>query len=149
MATELDLSGIEYEVTKDNGFATIVAKDENIFVEKAKEAGIEKKTLEQVSKFRELYLNAGIEANGMKMKEVMEEDKDIKEGEVTLWNGLGKSTKIKTHVLREKTMRIPGDGNKTITKSVVKNVIESREFVYPKSKRKDLEAKLTSALLSV
>jgi len=149
MATELDLSGIEYEVTKDNGFATIVAKNENLFVEKAKEHGIEKKTLEQVSKFKELYLHSGIEANAMKMKSVMEDDKDIKEGEVTLWNGLGKSTKIKTHVLREKTMRIPGDGNKTITKSVIKNVVESREFVYPKTKRKELEAKLTSALLNI
>jgi len=149
MATELDLGGMEFEVTKDNGFASVVAKNENIFVEKAKEAGIEKKTLEQVSKFREAFLHAGVEANVEKLKEVMEEDESIKEGEGTTWFGLGKSTKIKTHVLREKTMRIPGGDNKSITKSVVKNVVESKEFIFPKTRRKELEKKLTSALLNI
>jgi hypothetical protein len=148
MAEKLEL-GAEYTVEKENGFATIKVTNEHLFVEKAKEAGIEKKTLEQVSKFREAYLNAAVEEAAMEAKRVMEEDKDIKEAEVDTPNGIGKSSKIKTYVLREKTMRVPGPDNKTITKTVIKNVVESREFLFPKSKRKELENKLTEALLNV
>jgi len=148
MAESLKL-GTTYNVVKEDGFATIKVADENFFIAKAKEIGIEKKTLEQVSKFRESYLNAAIEEAAMEAKKVMEEDSDIKEAEVESPFGIGKSSKIKTHVLREKTIRVPGDGNKTITKTVIKPIVESREFVFPKSKRKELENKLTEALLKV
>ena len=147
-ATELTLTP-EYEVTKDNGVAVITVKDENFFVAEAEKAGIEKSMLEKVSKFKETYLHAAIEAATAEVQTVLGEDKDLKEAEVTTPYGTNKSTNIVTHVLRSKTMRVPGDGNKTITKSVVKNFVNSKEYNYPKTRRKALEAKLTEALLAV
>ena len=147
MAIEVNIKP-EYEVAKDNGVAVIKVKNENMFVEAAKEAGIEKKTLEEVSKFKEAYLAAANEAAVDEVKVVMEKDADIKNAEVTTPFGVGKSTNIQTFIQREKTGPIPGT-DKTYRKSIVKTVVNSREYVYPKTKRKALEQKLTDALLNV
>ena len=76
------------------------------------------------------------------------DDEDIKNAEVTTPNGIGKSATIQTFIQREKTGPIPGS-DKTYRKSIVKTVVNSREYVYPKTKRKALEQKLTDALLNV
>jgi len=147
MAIEVNIKP-EYEVTKDNGTAVIKVKNDNLFVEAAKEAGIEKKTLEEVSKFKEAYLAAANEAAVDEVLVIMKDDEDIKNAEVTTPNGIGKSANIQTFVQREKTGPIPGT-DKTYRKSIVKTVVNSREYVYPKTKRKALEQKLTDALLNV
>jgi len=147
MAIEVNINP-EYEVKKDNGTAVITVKNDNMFVEAAKEAGIEKKTLEEVSRFKEAYLAAANEAAVDEALVVMKDDEDIKNAEVTTPNGIGKSVNIQTFIQREKTGPIPGS-DKTYRKSIVKTVVNSKEYVYPKTKRKALEQKLTDALLNV
>jgi len=149
MAAEELVLTPEFNVEKDNGVAIITVKDENFFVEKAKEAGIEKSTLEKVTKFRELYLHAAIEATGVEVESVLGSDDTLKEAEVTIPFGINKSTNITTHVIKSKTIRIPGGDNKTVTKSVVKTFVNSKEFNYPKTRKTALEKKLTAALLNV
>ena len=147
MAIEVNIKP-EYEVVKDNGTSVITVKDENLFVEAAKEAGIEKKTLEEVSKFKEAYLAKANELAIDQVLTVMKDDESVKNAEVTTPAGLTKSTNIQTFVQREKTGPIPGT-DKTYKKSVIKTVVNSREYVFPKTKRKALEQKLTDALLNV
>jgi len=147
-AQELTLSP-EFEVSKENGIATITVKDENYFVAEAEKAGIEKATLEKVSKFKEQFLHAAIEVSGDKALEEFKGDADLKEAEVVVPFGTNKSTNITTHALRSKTMPMPGKPGETLTKSVVKTFVNSKEFNYPKSRRKALEKKLTDALLDV
>jgi len=136
----------DWQVEKDNGAAKIKVANEKAFVESAKKAGIEKKTLESVAKFQEAYLHNAVEESIAKAEEVFKGDKDLTEAEASVPFGVGKSSKIVTHVLREKTFKIPGT-DKTVTKPVIKTWVEAHAFNYPKSKRKELENKLKDALL--
>ena len=141
----------EWEVTKENGFATIKAKDEKLFLETAKEHGITKGELDKVAKFKEKYLHAATNASAEIVKKTMVSDADIKEAGVTVPNGLGKSSVIKTHVLREKEYKVQGRFTKSgkdevMKKTVVKTYVEASEYNYPKSKRKELEKSIFDAI---
>ena len=144
---ELSLEGTEFEVSKENGVANIKATDEKLYVEKAKEVGISKKTLEETAKFDEVYLNKAFEEAVAEAEKVMKEDKDIKEAEIQIPFGVQKSSKVKTYVVREKTHRIPGK-DETVTKPQIKVVVESHRYNITTSKRKSLENKLKETLLN-
>ena len=141
----------EWEVEKDNGFATIKVKEGNLFVATAKEHGITKGELEKVAKFKEKYLHAAVDAATSEVQRVMTSDKDIKEAVVTVPNGTGKSSVIKTHVLREKEYKIQGRFSKSgkdeiMKNTVVKTYVEAAEYNYPKAKRKKLEKAMYAAM---
>jgi len=142
---EIIFNGVESKVEKNGNVANITVGDEKLYVEKAKEAGIEKKTLETVAKFDEAYLNAAVENAVEKSEKVFLDDKDIEEIVVTTPFGINKSSKIHTQVKRAVTSPIPGT-DKTVTKPRIKNVVNTNRYNVPKAKLKRLADSLNKKI---
>ena len=150
MATENKSLNPEWNVEVKDGFGEIKANDD-LFITKAEEAGITKKELEKVSKFKKSFMHSAVEDSIAEAEKLFKENADVKEVEVTVPYGVDKSSKVKTHILREKEIKINAKFSKSgkdeiLKKSSITTYVESHEYSYPKTKRKELEKSLYEAI---
>ena len=96
------------EITGD--VAVLRAEDENLFAERAKEEGIDKKTIKMVDDFRAKYAEFVVGEAANAATEVLKENADVKKVEVIAPFGAIKSDVLDTVVYRERTVRDPQTG---------------------------------------
>jgi hypothetical protein len=143
--TTINLNGVEVEVTKENGVATVVV-NENAFVEAAKEAGLSKKEIKAVDDFRHAYGTAVVDMAVEKAKEIFSEDNSVEEVEVTAPFGVLKSDKVVTKIFKSVETRIPGT-NEVVNKPRIKVVTELKAARVSKAHVRSLRDQLEKAIL--
>lgn len=144
---EISLKGSEVEVEKQASLAKVKVGDEKLYVEKAKEAGIEKKTLETVAHFDEAYINAAVDNAVAEAETILTKDKEIEEVVVTTPFGVNKSSVATTQIKRAVTSPIPGT-DKKVTKSRVKNVVSTTRYNVSKAHIKKLADALSEKVIN-
>ena len=144
---EVSLKGTEVNVEKNGSVAKVKVGNEKLYVDKAKEAGLEKKVLEQVAHFDEAYINAAVDNAVAEAEDVLVKDKDIDEVLVTTPFGLTKSSVATTQVKRAVTSPIPGT-DKKVTKSRIKNIVSTTRYNVSKSKIKKLADALSEKVIN-
>ncbi len=96
------------EITGD--VAVLKVENENLFVEKAKEKGIDKKTIKTVDDFRAEYAEFVVGEASKAATDVFKENDEVKKVEVIAPFGVLKSDVLDTIVYRERTVRDPQTG---------------------------------------
>jgi hypothetical protein len=141
------LENAEFEVTEKDGVKTLKAKDENLFVEVAKEINPEltKKLLKEVEKVEEEFLSAGLELAKDKAIDEFKASEDIKRIDVVLPFGVNKSDVVTYDVVREKVFPIPGKDEK-VRKSVISVDVKKQGCKISKSRIKALEDDISTAI---
>jgi len=145
---ELTFDDIVYKVDINDKVANIVNENEKYYIEKAAEVGIDKKTLEKVSKFDETYLK-GTYKNALKeIEKVFVENKNVENVTASNVFGLGKSQKVEVDVQRARTSRIPGT-DETVTKPGIKVIVTSPRYNISKAEIKRDRDALAEMIINV
>lgn len=138
----------DFTVSVSDGVAAIDFKDEDIYSRLAKEAGIDIKTIKEVSSFNAAYLDAAASAGTEKAIEVMKKDKKVETATVSLPYTLGKSGGVDLNIRREVTYPNPTNPDSPIKQSSVKvSITDPHSGKLPKSFVKGLSTSVTEALL--
>jgi len=144
---EVSLKGTEVEVEKNGKAAKVKIGDEKLYLNKASEAGIEKKTLETVAHFDEAYINAAVDNAVAEAEVVLVGDKEIDEVNVVTPFGINKSSVATTNVKRAMTSPIPGT-DKKVTKSRIKNIVTTTRYNVSKAHIKKLADALSEKVVN-
>ena len=148
MSLEVKVEGIEYkaEEAKD-GVVEVKAVDSDLYVKKAEEAGIDKKTLKQVADFEVAYMEAVTEKAADQAIDILKKDESVNKVIVHSPFGVGKQDQIETHIKREVSGPIPGT-DKTYRKSQIVNVVKAKRYKMPKSRIKAIAEHITEKVLN-
>lgn len=96
------LSKLDFEKKVTGNSVTLEAKDSDLFVEKAKEAGIDKNTLKKVADFANEYSKSAISLAVKEAATDLQAHKGHTDVTVIMPFGVNKSDKITTYVQRER-----------------------------------------------
>lgn len=147
MSTEVKITtkdlGTERELVGD--VAKITFKNDNLFVEEAEDAGIDKATLKKVADFANSYAATIVEHSVSKAKSEFNKYKGTKEAHIIAPFGVNKNDKITTVVIREAVSRNPRTGEETKSPRI-KVVTKSKYHSVSKSFIKGLKDDLAESL---
>ena len=148
MSKVVEPFNVEFSQDIVGDVVALKAKDDNLFVDQAKEAGIDTKTLKLVEGFRKEYLDKCVATAKAAGQKALEENKDAASVTVELPYTTSSNNDVTINITREKTYR-GMNGSPDVTKAAMAAIVTDSYNKPTKSYMKEAEASMTLALLGI